>query len=75
MKRLEEALRAFLEALGQVGQDCRADLQVVFSDFREDMALLRQDLRRDMRALAERCREMAGSQAAEVRLAVHRWIG
>ena len=42
MKRLEEALRAFLTALGQVGQDCRADLQVVWADFREDMAILRQ---------------------------------
>ena len=75
MKRLEEALRAFLTALGQVGQDCRADLQVVWADFREDMAILRQDLCRDGKALEERCREMVCSLAAEVRLAARRWIG
>lgn len=75
MKRLEEALRAFLAALGRVGQDCRADLLAVWGDFREDMAVLRQDLCRDGKALWERCREMAGVLAAEVRLTLQRWIG
>lgn len=75
MKRVEEAIRAFLAALGQVGLDFRADLRIVWADFREDMAVLWQDLCRDGKDLAIRCREMAGSLAAEVRLAVHRWIG
>ena len=75
MKRLEEALRAFLAALGRVGQDCRADLLAVWGDFREDMAVLGQDLCRDGKALWARCREMAGVLAAEVRLTLQRWIG
>lgn len=75
MKRFEEACRAFLAALGKVGQDCRADLRVVWNNFRKDMAALRQDLCRDGKALWEKCREMIGALAAEVRLAVHRWIG
>lgn len=75
MKRLEEALRAFLTALGRVGQDCRADLLVVWGDFREDMAVLRQDLCRDGKALWERCREIWRALAAEVRLTLQRWIG
>ena len=75
MKRLEEAVRAFLAALGKAGQDCRADLRAVWGDFRADMAVLWQDLRRDGKTLWERCREMMGALAAEVRLTVHRWIG
>ena len=75
MKRLEETLRAFLAALGRVGQDCRADLLAVWRDFREDMALLRQDLCRDGKVLWERCREMVCALAAEVRLTLQRWIG
>ena len=75
MKRLEEALRAFLAALGRVGQDCRADLLAVWGDFREDMAVLGQDLCRDGKALWARGREMVGALAAEVRLTLQRWIG
>ena len=75
MKRLEGYVKAFLEALGRVGQDCRADLQAVFADFRKDMGQLRADLRQDLKLLLEKCREMCIVLAAEVRLAVHRWIG
>lgn len=75
MKRFTEYVKAFWEALGRVGQDCRADLRTVWTDFREDMEVLRQDLVRDMKALWERCREMCGALAAEVRLAAAKWLG
>ena len=75
MKRLKECMRAFVEALGRVGKDCRADLLAVWTDFPGDMAQLWADLCRDGRVLLIRCREMVLALAAEVRRTVTGWIG